>query len=151
MIWIIIYVLTVILSVILHLSVGFMIKGRFKVLEKSQDLENFQERFKQKEGIFKRWSKYIVFLVPILNILISCVEVSHKEKSIVMISKEIDKMNSSSNFFETEDEEVDSDSEDIDNLKEKNEYPHGEDMDFSEEYKIFLESRANESQGGEIL
>lgn len=151
MIWIIIYVLTVILSVILHLSVGYMIKRRFKILDKSQELENFQDKFKQKEGTFKRWSKYIIFLVPILNILISCVEISHKEKSIAMILKEIDKMKLSSNSVKTNDEEITCDYEDEKYKNEKVEFYHGEDIDFSEDYKIFLESRANESQGGPII
>lgn len=149
--WIIIYVLTVILSVILHLSVGYMIKRRFKILEKSQELENFQEKFKQREGIFKRWSKYIVFLVPILNILISYVEISHKEKSIAMILNEIGKMKSSYNSGQTNDEEITCDYEDEKYENEKTESYHGEDIDFSEDYKIFLETRANESQGGPII
>lgn len=115
-----IYILTIILSLILHFSVGYMIKRRFKVLNKYQDLKTFQELFREKQGRIKRWSRYIVFFIPILNLFIAMVEVSHKDKSIRMILKEIEKMHYSKVIHQ---------------LSEERKIPHREQIDFSKEYQ----------------
>lgn len=152
MIWIVIYVLTVILSIQLHFMVGYLIKKRFRVLGKSHELSDFQMKFKKDEGVLKRWSKYIVFFIPILNLCIVSIEISHKDKNIRLLIKETEKMKS---HVHDENEEIQSCENEIYNeeLNISHYSPHGEEnLDFSEDYQLYLEARAaEENKGGMTL
>ena len=88
-IWIKIYLGTIFISIIGHILLGVMIKHHFRKIRLEDELKAFQERFKKEEGIWKRWSKYIIFFIPILNILIVIMEWIQKNNSVYKIQKQI--------------------------------------------------------------
>ncbi|MDU2155279.1 hypothetical protein [Clostridium sp.] len=88
-IWIKIYLGTIVISIVCHILLGVMIKQHFRKIRLEDELKVFQERFKKEEGIWKRWSKYIIFFIPILNVLIVIIEWIHKNDSIYKIRKQV--------------------------------------------------------------
>lgn len=90
MIWLWIYILTIIISVLFHFIAGHIIKKKFQNIGMGEELEAFKKSFNKEEGLLKRWSKYLVFLVPILNILVGGVEIVDRDKSIFKIKAIID-------------------------------------------------------------
>lgn len=89
-IWIKIYLGTIVISIVGHILLGFIIKQHFRKIRLEDELKVFQERFKKEEGIWKRWSKYIIFFIPILNVLIVIIEWAKKNDSIYKIRKQFD-------------------------------------------------------------
>lgn len=74
MTWIYITLAMMLISILIHISIGVRIKKQIKNFGLWNEFKRYDEFYQKENRNFKYYAKYIIFIVPILNLLIVLIE-----------------------------------------------------------------------------
>lgn len=87
------YLGSIFIGLSLHYYVGYCIKVRFKKNSLYDEFSKYYEDYKKKNRSFKSYARYIVYLIPIFNLLISFTEYFIKDEVYVKVLKNVKSFN----------------------------------------------------------
>lgn len=89
MFWLYAYIGCVVGSVIVHLLVGVMLRRSLRKLGLYEDFKPFYANYKKENRCLKYYLKYLMYVIPILNILVGIVEIMKYNDVLYDIIKQV--------------------------------------------------------------
>lgn len=86
------YIGTTAASIVIHIFIGFCLKAKFKKANLIKELNQYYKMYKKENRSIKYFTRYLVYLIPILNILVAIIEIFNFNKVFTDIFADVKKV-----------------------------------------------------------